>query len=61
MVRDCLFHLSFDDINQTLKNISRVDYKFLITTSHMTDEDYVNSDIKSGDFRWLDISMATQF
>lgn len=56
MVRDCLFHLSFDDINQTLKNISRVDYKFLITTSHMTDVDYVNSDIKSGDFRWLDIS-----
>jgi hypothetical protein len=55
MVRDCLFHLSYDDINEFLKNLSGVDYKYLLTTTHVMTGDSVNSDIISGDFRQIDL------
>lgn len=55
MVRDCLFHLSYKDINNFLVNLSSVSYNYLLTTSHIMNEDFVNSDIISGDFRQIDL------
>lgn len=51
IVRDCLFHLSFEDIDMFLKLLRNVDYEYLLTTTHIVDVDYKNSDIVSGDFR----------
>ena len=58
LVRDCLFHLSFDDINKFFQNLEKTDYKFLLTTSHITDNDFINKDILTGDFRWLDLKKS---
>lgn len=55
MVRDCLFHLSYSDINKFLKNIANVNYKYLLTTTHMLDKEFVNKDIKSADHRLIDL------
>lgn len=55
MVRDCLFHLSYGDINKFLKNLSNTDYKYLLTTTHTVDGDFSNSDIETGDFRLIDL------
>lgn len=55
IVRDCLFHLSFKDINKFLNNISKLEYKYLLTTNHEFDINYVNLDIASGDFRFIDL------
>ena len=55
MVRDCLFHLSYSDINKFLKNIANVNYKYLLTTTHMLDKKFVNKDIKSANFRLIDL------
>ena len=55
MVRDCLFHLSYDDINKFLDNLAGVEYKYLLTTTHIMNRGFVNSDIISGDFRQIDL------
>jgi len=55
MVRDCLFHLSFEDNNNFLNNIARVDYKYLLTTTHILDKDFVNKDIITGNFRMINL------
>jgi hypothetical protein len=55
IVRDCLFHLSLQDINKFLNNIAHTDYKYLATTSHITDQKHSNTDIISGDFREINL------
>lgn len=55
LMRDCLFHLSFSDINNVLKNLDRTNYSFLLVTTHIGRHSIVNKDIISGDFRHLDI------
>jgi hypothetical protein len=55
MVRDCLFHLSYDDINKFLIKLSGVEYKYLLTTTHLHNGNLVNKDIISGDFRKIDL------
>ena len=55
IVRDCLFHFSFKDINKTLKNISNQNYKYLLTSSHQISDDFDNPDIVSGSYRDIDI------
>jgi len=55
MVRDCLFHLSYEDINNFLLNLSKTDYKYLLTTTHMVDQNFENSNIITGDFRLIDL------
>jgi len=55
MVRDCLFHLSYEDINSFLINLSKTNYKYLLTTTYMVDEKFKNSNITTGDFRLIDL------
>lgn len=55
MVRDCLFHLSFRDIDRFLRNIRRVEYRFLLTSTHLIESEATNLDIESGDFRLIDL------
>lgn len=55
IVRDFLFHLSWNDTDRFLENIAGLEFKYLLTTSHLVDKRYVNSDVVSGDFRLIDI------
>jgi SAM-dependent methyltransferase len=55
MIRDCLFHLSFHDINSFLINLSQTNYRFLLTTTHILQSDHINEDIISGHFRHIDL------
>ena len=55
MVRDCLFHLSYYDINKFLDNITKVDYKYLLTTTHILGKDFVNKNISTGDYRLINL------
>ncbi len=53
--RDCLFHLSYIDILAVLGNFITSNSRFLLTTSHDNDSKFKNSDIRSGDFRLIDL------
>lgn len=55
MVRDCLFHLSFNDIDKVLQNLARTNYRYLLTTTHSVSTAHTNTDIVTGDFRKIDI------
>lgn len=55
IVRDCLFHLSNRDIDQVLRNLSGVGFRFVLTSTHIVEQDFENSDIQSGDFRRIDV------
>jgi hypothetical protein len=55
IVRDCLFHLSYQDIGTFLKNIEPLEYKYLLTTTHLVDDGFANSDISTGDARRIDL------
>lgn len=55
MVRDCLFHLSYADIDRFLANAAHSEFKYLLTTTHLTRPDFANADIVSGDFRLIDL------
>ena len=55
MVRDCLFHLSYADISRFLANLAATDFRYLLTTTHLTDQAFANRDITSGDFRLIDL------
>lgn len=58
IVRDCLFHLSFADIERFLHNVAGLEYKYLLTTTHLVGPDHVNHDIATGDFRLIDLTSA---
>ncbi len=55
IVRDCLFHLSEHDIDLVLGNLARSNFRFLLTTTHFTEDGFRNTDITSGDFRIMDL------
>ena len=55
MIRDCMFHLSYYDINKLLNNLERTEYKYLLTTTHSTENNFINKDIITGDFRLIDL------
>ena len=55
LIRDCLFHLSTLDILEVLSNFVKSKSKYLLTTSHLNNGDFVNREILSGDFRRLDL------
>jgi 2-polyprenyl-3-methyl-5-hydroxy-6-metoxy-1,4-benzoquinol methylase len=53
--RDVLFHLSNFDILKTLQNFLKSEASYFLLTSHENSDDFINSDIISGDFRRLDL------
>ena len=55
IIRDCLFHFSYKDINKFLTNIKRTEYKYLLITSHIVSENFKNKDIKTGSFRIINL------
>jgi hypothetical protein len=56
LCRDCLVHLSFDDIHSALRNIANNDITYLLTTTFPEEPD--NRDIITGDWRPLDLTKA---
>lgn len=52
--RDCLFHFSIEDIKKTIANIARSRVKYILTTS-FDHSHYANHDIKTGDFRRINL------
>ena len=58
LIRDCLFHLSYKDIDLVLKNLSQQNYKYLLTTSYLPDSTFINVDIETGGFRHIDLLSA---
>tara|TARA_B100002019_G_scaffold164872_1_gene142396 strand:- start:6392 stop:7150 length:759 start_codon:yes stop_codon:yes gene_type:complete len=55
IIRDCLFHLSYSDIEKLLNNLKRTKYRYLLTTTHLNDSNFSNKDIVTGDFRLIDL------
>lgn len=53
IVRDCLVHLSFEDINIAIKNIKSSGSKYLLTTTFT--KYHQNHDIVTGDWRPLNL------
>jgi hypothetical protein len=53
--RDCLFHLSYDDIHNVLTNFLKSDIKYLLTTTYLNEYKFKNRNIISGDFRVIDL------
>jgi hypothetical protein len=35
--------------------LSKTEYKYLLTTTHIVDQNFVNSNIQTGDFRLIDL------
>ena len=54
--RDCLFHLSYNDINKFFKNFVASNISYLLVTTHINEANYFeNKDISSGDYRLIDL------
>jgi hypothetical protein len=53
--RDCLFHLSYQDILSLLENYVNSDIQYFLSTSHVNNGEFFNHDIESGDFRLIDL------
>lgn len=56
--RDCLFHLSNDDIRRVLENFVSSQISYLLTTTHKNSGHFANRDIPTGDFRFIDLFSA---
>ena len=54
--RDCLFHLSYQDIKKVLQNFVDSNIPYLLTTTHITQTP--NQDIKTGGFRLINLFEA---
>jgi methyltransferase family protein len=55
LCRDCLVHLSFDNIRRVLSNFINSDSKYLLTTTFP--ENDLNIDIENGDWRMLNFQI----
>lgn len=56
LCRDCLFHLSFADIKSFFIKFSNSNIEYLLLTNHKQfEKKFKNLDIKTGDFRMLDL------
>jgi len=56
LCRDCLVHLSFENINRALDNIRASGARYLLTTTFL--EHDANADIDDGDWRMLNLECA---
>ncbi|WP_295389133.1 class I SAM-dependent methyltransferase [uncultured Thiodictyon sp.] len=60
--RDCLFHFSFRDTRSVLQNFLESEIPFLLTTTHLKNGAMVrNHDIKTGEFRRIDLFAEPYF
>lgn len=55
MTRDCLFHLSYQDILSTLNSFIQSGSKYFLSTSYDNEGEFRNKDIFSGGFRLIDL------
>lgn len=55
IARDCLFHMSTRAICHFLENIADLDYRYLLTSTHKVPPGFANTDIRTGDFRLIDL------
>ena len=53
--RDCLFHLSYSDIELTLSNFLNSGSRYFLSTSYENGGKFINADIRSGGFRLIDL------
>tara|TARA_B100000963_G_C22518356_1_gene621796 strand:- start:116 stop:883 length:768 start_codon:yes stop_codon:yes gene_type:complete len=53
ILRDILFHLSYNDARKVIHNFLKSEIKFLLTTTHTQCNQ--NSDIYSGDFKFINL------
>ena len=56
--RDCLFHLSFNDTKLFLQNFIESKILYLLTTTYINNGEFSNQNIKTGDFRLIDLFSA---
>ncbi len=56
MCRDCMFHLSEEQIFEALKNFVRSDIEWLLASTHPKAD--LNTDIPTGSFRLLNLEIA---
>jgi hypothetical protein len=56
--RDCLFHLSFADARSLLQKFVASGILYFLTTTHKQIGDFENYDIRTGDFRLIDLFAA---
>ena len=56
--RDCLFHLSYEDVRAMLNNFVSSGIPYLMTTTHINREGFENHDIATGDSRRIDLFAA---
>jgi hypothetical protein len=55
ILRDCLFHLSYEDTKLVLKNFINSGIPFLLTTTHKNISGFQNKNITTGSFREIDL------
>lgn len=53
--RDCLFHLSYEDIQSVLTNFANSKISYLLTTTHKNNNNFQNKNIQTGDYRNIDL------
>lgn len=56
--RDCLFHLSIKDIDKVIDNFIESKTTYLLTTTHVNNNNFKNKDIVTGSFRHIDLYSA---
>jgi SAM-dependent methyltransferase len=56
--RDCLFHLSEDDIKKVFDNVLASNVKYIMTTSYIESIGYSNQNIQTGAFRPINLERA---
>ncbi|HXO65204.1 MAG TPA: class I SAM-dependent methyltransferase [Steroidobacteraceae bacterium] len=58
MCRDCLFHLGNREVARLLRNFVASNSRYFLTSTHVNDGGFVNTDINTGHFRLLDLFSA---
>jgi hypothetical protein len=53
--RDCLFHLSYDDIRRSLRQFAASEVSYILTTTYKNNAGFENRDIITGDMRLVDL------
>lgn len=53
--RDCLFHFSYNDIEDFIINFLKSETPYILTTTHLNENNFVNKDIETGLFRCIDL------